>query len=102
MLLETSCLVTIFASLNHWTVTSDLSLQVLIPFPEDKTLDSLSRKVEEVYHCCVGETEANLTTLQMLTAIEEKLGELLENADMIPKDQMSIAERAKEKERRMR
>ncbi|XP_059416553.1 cilia- and flagella-associated protein 100 isoform X2 [Carassius carassius] len=70
--------------------------------PEDQTLDSLSRKVEEVYHCCVGETEANLTTLQMLTAIEEKLGELLENADMIPKDQMSIAERAKEKERRMR
>ncbi|XP_026069735.1 cilia- and flagella-associated protein 100 isoform X2 [Carassius auratus] len=70
--------------------------------PEDQTLDSLSRKVEEVYHCCVGETEANLTTLQMLTAIEEKLGQLLENADMIPKDQMSIAERAKEKERRMR
>ncbi|KTG46260.1 hypothetical protein cypCar_00003859 [Cyprinus carpio] len=72
------------------------------PEDQDKTLDSLSRKVEEVYHCCVGETEANLTTLQMLTAIEEKLGELLENADMIPKDQMSIAERAKEKERRMR
>ncbi|KAL1273049.1 hypothetical protein QQF64_028911 [Cirrhinus molitorella] len=72
------------------------------PEDQDKTLDTLSRKVEEVYHCCVGETEANLTTLQMLTAIEEKLGELLENADMIPKDQMSIAERAKEKERRMR
>ncbi|XP_052455301.1 cilia- and flagella-associated protein 100 isoform X1 [Carassius gibelio] len=72
------------------------------PEDQDKTLDSLSRKVEEVYHCCVGETEANLTTLQMLTAIEEKLGQLLENADMIPKDQMSIAERAKEKERRMR
>ncbi|XP_050968458.1 cilia- and flagella-associated protein 100 isoform X2 [Labeo rohita] len=72
------------------------------PEDQDKTLDTLSHKVEEVYHCCVGETEANLTTLQMLTAIEEKLGELLENADMIPKDQMSIAERAKEKERRMR
>uniref|UniRef100_A0A671NWA9 Cilia and flagella associated protein 100 n=1 Tax=Sinocyclocheilus anshuiensis TaxID=1608454 RepID=A0A671NWA9_9TELE len=70
--------------------------------PEDQALDALSCKVEEVYHCCVGETEANLTTLQMLTAIEKKLGELLENADMIPKDQMSIAERAKEKERRMR
>ncbi|XP_073708370.1 cilia- and flagella-associated protein 100 [Garra rufa] len=72
------------------------------PEDQDKTLDTLSHKVEEVYHSCVGETEANLTTLQMLTAIEEKLGELLENADMIPKDQMNIAERAKEKERRMR
>ncbi|KAF4112080.1 cilia- and flagella-associated protein 100 isoform X1 [Onychostoma macrolepis] len=78
------------------------SLEQYKPEDQDKTLDALSRKVEEVYHCCVGETEANLTTLQMLTAIEEKLGELLENADMIPKDQMSIAERAKEKERRMR
>lgn len=73
-----------------------------MPCPQDKILDTLSCKVEEVYHCCVGETEANLTILQMLMAIEEKLGELLENAEMIPKDQMSIAERAKEKERRMR
>uniref|UniRef100_A0A673NQH5 Cilia and flagella associated protein 100 n=1 Tax=Sinocyclocheilus rhinocerous TaxID=307959 RepID=A0A673NQH5_9TELE len=72
------------------------------PEDQDKALDALSCKVEEVYHCCVGETEANLTTLQMPTVIEKKLGELLENADMIPKDQMSIAERAKEKERRMR
>ncbi|KAK7144549.1 hypothetical protein R3I94_010843 [Phoxinus phoxinus] len=72
------------------------------PEDQDKTLDTLSHKVEEVYHCCVGETEANLNTLQMLTAIEEKLGQLLENAEMIPKDQMNIAERAKEKERRMR
>ncbi len=95
--------------INHWTVTchlinksSDLRMQVLVSCLQDKTLDALSRKVEEVYHCCVAETEANLTTLQMLTAIEENLGELLENADMIPKDQMSIAERAKEKERRMR
>ncbi|XP_073809450.1 cilia- and flagella-associated protein 100 isoform X1 [Danio rerio] len=72
------------------------------PEDQDKTFDTLSRKVEEVYHCCVGETEANLSTLQMLMAIEEKLGELLENAEKIPKDQMSTAERAKEKERRMR
>ncbi len=83
-------------------MSSDLRIHVLVPCLPDKTLDALSHKVEEVYHCCVGKTEANLTTLQMLTAIEQKLGELLENADKIPKDQMSIAERAKEKERRMR
>lgn len=77
-------------------------LRILVPCPQDKTLDTLSHKVKEVYHCCVGETEANLNTLQMLTAIEEKLGQLLENAETIPKDQMSIAERAKEKERRLR
>lgn len=83
-------------------ISSDLRLRVFVPCPQDKILDTLNSKVEEVYHCCVGETEANLTILQMLTAIEEKLGQLLENAEMIPKDQLSIAERAKEKERRMR
>ncbi len=67
--------------INHWTVTchlinksSDLRMQVLVSCLQDKTLDALSRKVEEVYHCCVAETEANLTTLQMLTAIEEIWG----------------------------
>ncbi|TRY66692.1 hypothetical protein DNTS_011622 [Danionella cerebrum] len=72
------------------------------PEDQEQSFDSLRCKVEEVYHCCVGETEAKLSTLQMLIAIEEKLGQLLENAELIPKDIMSIAERAKEKQRRMR
>ncbi|XP_051985520.1 cilia- and flagella-associated protein 100 [Xyrauchen texanus] len=69
---------------------------------QDKTLDIISRKVEEVYHSCVGETEAKLSTLLMLTAIEDKLGKLLENTDRISRDCMTIAERVKEKQRRIR
>ncbi|XP_076870260.1 cilia- and flagella-associated protein 100 isoform X2 [Brachyhypopomus gauderio] len=69
---------------------------------EDSTLDALGRKVEEVYQSCVGDSEANLSTLQMLTAIESKLGELLENMEVIPADRLAMAERAKEKERRLR
>uniref|UniRef100_A0A8C8K786 DUF4200 domain-containing protein n=1 Tax=Oncorhynchus tshawytscha TaxID=74940 RepID=A0A8C8K786_ONCTS len=65
-------------------------------------LDSLGAKVEEVYRSCVGDTEANLSTLQMLTVIESRLGELLENVEMIPKERLLMAERTKEKERRLR
>ncbi|XP_065142810.1 cilia- and flagella-associated protein 100 [Paramisgurnus dabryanus] len=72
------------------------------PEEQDNSFKSLSDKVEEVYRCCVGETAANLSTLQMLTSIESKLVELLDNADMIPRDRMTVAERAKEKERRIR
>ncbi|XP_055037020.2 cilia- and flagella-associated protein 100 isoform X2 [Misgurnus anguillicaudatus] len=72
------------------------------PEDQDNTFKSLSDKVEEVYRCCVGETAGNLSTLQMLTSIESKLVELLDNADMIPRDRMTVAERAKEKERRIR
>ncbi|KAI4883056.1 hypothetical protein NFI96_029344 [Prochilodus magdalenae] len=68
---------------------------------EDDTLYALTRKVEEVYRSCVGDSEANLSSLQMLTAIEGRLGELLENVEMIPGDRLAIAERAKEKERRL-
>lgn len=71
-------------------------------FFQDNTLELLSGKVEEVFRCCVGETAANLSILQMLTTIEGKLVELLENAEMIPRERMSIAERAQEKERRIR
>ncbi|KAA0720509.1 Cilia- and flagella-associated protein 100 [Triplophysa tibetana] len=72
------------------------------PDDQDNTLELLSGKVEEVFRCCVGETAANLSILQMLTTIEGKLVELLENAEMIPRERMSIAERAQEKERRIR
>ncbi|XP_013987617.2 cilia- and flagella-associated protein 100 isoform X2 [Salmo salar] len=69
---------------------------------QEVMLDSLGAKVEEVYRSCVGDTEANLSTLQMLTVIESRLGELLENVEMIPKERLLMAERTKEKERRLR
>ncbi|XP_070297688.1 cilia- and flagella-associated protein 100-like [Salvelinus sp. IW2-2015] len=69
---------------------------------QEVMLDSLGAKVEVVYRSCVGDTEANLSTLQMLMVIESRLGELLENVEMIPKERLLMAERTKEKERRLR
>ncbi|KAL7986137.1 hypothetical protein Chor_011303 [Crotalus horridus] len=69
---------------------------------KDKMLVSLHRKVLEVYRRCIGENEANLGTLQMLTVIEHQLDDLLECLERVPPGKIEQAEKAKEKERRMR
>uniref|UniRef100_A0A4W5P237 Cilia and flagella associated protein 100 n=1 Tax=Hucho hucho TaxID=62062 RepID=A0A4W5P237_9TELE len=69
---------------------------------QEGMFDSLGAKVEEVYRGCVGDSEANLSTLQMLKAIESRLDELLEKVEIVPKERLVLAERAKEKERRFR
>nr|XP_034962386.1 cilia- and flagella-associated protein 100 [Zootoca vivipara] len=69
---------------------------------QDRMLVSLHRKVLEVYRRCIGENEANLGTLQMLTVIEHQLDDLLECLERVPPAKIEAAEKAKEKERRMR
>lgn len=71
-------------------------------FSQESTLNALGQKVEEVYRSCIGDSEANLSTLQMLTAIESRLGDLLDSVELIPAERLAMAERAKEKERRIR
>ncbi|XP_072329200.1 cilia- and flagella-associated protein 100 [Scyliorhinus torazame] len=69
---------------------------------QDKMLDSLDQKVGEVYRACIGENEANMSTLQMLTSIENYLEDLFENLEKLPREKVELAQRNKEKERRMR
>ncbi|XP_062397099.1 cilia- and flagella-associated protein 100-like isoform X2 [Sardina pilchardus] len=69
---------------------------------QDRMLESLGKRVEEVYQRCVGETEANLTTLQMLTSIEGRIEELLEALELVPRERLLMVERVREKERRIR
>ncbi|XP_067400580.1 cilia- and flagella-associated protein 100 isoform X2 [Emydura macquarii macquarii] len=69
---------------------------------QDRMLVSLNRKVMDVYRRCIGENEANLGTLQMLTVIEHQLDDLLECLERVPQAKIEQAEKAKEKERRMR
>ncbi|EHH16148.1 hypothetical protein EGK_11390 [Macaca mulatta] len=70
---------------------------------QDKLLESLNWKVLDVYRNCIGtQQEANLGTVQMLTIIEHQLDELLENLERVPQVKIEQAERAKEKERRIR
>ncbi|XP_057562252.1 cilia- and flagella-associated protein 100 [Hippopotamus amphibius kiboko] len=70
---------------------------------EDKLLESLNRKVLDVYRRCVGsQQESSLGPVQMLAAIEHQLDELLENLERVPQVRIAQAEKAKEKERRLR
>ncbi|XP_041347544.1 cilia- and flagella-associated protein 100-like [Gigantopelta aegis] len=69
---------------------------------QDKMLNALNKKVEEVYRSCIGDNEANINTLQMLTNIENRLEELFEQIETMPQDKVEAAERAKEKERRLK
>ncbi|XP_047598784.1 cilia- and flagella-associated protein 100 isoform X3 [Lutra lutra] len=70
---------------------------------EDKLLETLNRKVLDVYQQCIGsQQESNLGPVQMLTIIEHHLDELLENLERVPQIKIEQAEKAKEKERRMR
>ncbi|XP_020836807.1 cilia- and flagella-associated protein 100 [Phascolarctos cinereus] len=69
---------------------------------QNKMLDSLNKKVVEVYRHCTGDCESSLGTLQMLTIIEHQLDELLENLERVPAWKIEQVEKAKEKERRIR
>lgn len=74
-----------------------------LPASQDKLLESLNRKVQDVYRQCVGpQQESSLGTVQMLTVIEHQLDELLENLERVPQIKIEQAEKAKEKERRQR
>jgi len=69
---------------------------------QEKMLAQLNKKVEEVYRNCIGDNEANISTLQMLTNIENRLEELFEMIEVMPPNKVEMAEKAKDKERRLR
>ncbi|XP_067683818.1 cilia- and flagella-associated protein 100-like [Haliotis asinina] len=69
---------------------------------QEKMLAALNKKVEDVYRSCIGDNEANISTLQMLTNIENRLEELFEQIETMPQDKVEAAEKAKEKERRLK
>ena len=66
------------------------------------TLESLSTKVADVYNRCGFDSDARMSTLQMLTNIETKLEEYLAVISGMPGDFVEASEKAKEKERRQR
>ena len=69
---------------------------------QDKMLKELNSKVEQVYVNCIGSNEANISTLQMLTNIENRLEDLFQKIEQMPTDKVEEAEKAKEKERRLK
>ncbi|ORZ38127.1 hypothetical protein BCR44DRAFT_66373 [Catenaria anguillulae PL171] len=69
---------------------------------QEKVLSELNFKVKEVYRRCLGDSDTNISTLQMLTAIENRLEQLFEAIELMPPEKVEKAERIKDKERRQR
>lgn len=62
---------------------------------QEKLLDELNHKVKEVYRRCIGDSDANLSTLQMLTNIENKLENLFEAIEQMPPEKVEQAEKVR-------
>jgi hypothetical protein len=69
---------------------------------QEKLLKKFGKQVEEVYVNVVGDNDANITTLQMLTSIENMLGTLLDLMEEMPEEEVAEYEKKFEKERRAR
>merc|ERR1712131_13520 len=69
---------------------------------QEKLLAKFGNKVEEVYNEVIGENDANISTLQMLTSIENTFGQLLDLQEMMQEDEIAEYEKKFEKDRRAR
>jgi len=56
-------------------------------------LEELNKKVKDVYKKCIGDNDANLSTLQMLTNVENRLEQLFEMIELMPPDKVEQAEK---------
>lgn len=70
---------------------------------QEKLIDSLSKKINQVYKVCIGDGEVGgLSTVQKLVKIESRLVELSDLIETIPKENVEAIERLKQKERRQK
>nr|KAF6373155.1 coiled-coil domain containing 38 [Pipistrellus kuhlii] len=70
---------------------------------QEKLIDSLSRKINQVYRFCIGDSEvSSLNPIQKLIKVESRLVELSDLIDSIPKENVDAIERIKQKERRQK
>ncbi|XP_074840082.1 coiled-coil domain-containing protein 38 [Carettochelys insculpta] len=89
---------------------SDLALRAKMfsfgefnPEIQDKMLHTLNKKVAEVYRVSVGEVDASsINSIQMLRRIEDRIEELCELLESVPKENIEAIEKLQMKERRQR
>uniref|UniRef100_H3A0X7 DUF4200 domain-containing protein n=1 Tax=Latimeria chalumnae TaxID=7897 RepID=H3A0X7_LATCH len=72
------------------------------PPKKNKMLEALNKKIDEVYRSCIGDVQAQINTLQMLTNIEGRLQELFECLETVPVALLETIEKIKQKENRSR
>lgn len=71
--------------------------------PQEKLIDSLSKKINQVYKVCIGDAEVgSLNPVQKLVKVESRLVELSDLIESIPKETVEAIERMKQKERRQK
>ncbi|XP_040904446.1 cilia- and flagella-associated protein 100 [Toxotes jaculatrix] len=69
---------------------------------QDAMLDALGDKVAEVYHSCMDDRITNLSTLEKLASIENRMSLLLQDLESIPEESLEMMKRIKDSERRSR
>ncbi|XP_075199553.1 coiled-coil domain-containing protein 38 [Anomaloglossus baeobatrachus] len=69
---------------------------------QDKMLSTLKKKIADVYTCCIGEAQAAINPVQMLSSIENRYGDLQDLLESLPKEMVQVEQRAKQRERRMK
>ncbi|KAF3837981.1 hypothetical protein F7725_009749 [Dissostichus mawsoni] len=69
---------------------------------QDVVLDDLGDKVDEVHRCCVDDRITNLSTLEKLANIENRIALLLQSLESIPEDSLEMMKKIKDSERRSR
>lgn len=69
---------------------------------QDVMLDTLGEKVAEVHRCCVDDRMTNLSTLEKLANIENRMSLLLQGLESIPAESLVMMKRIKDSERRSR
>ncbi|XP_005374545.1 PREDICTED: coiled-coil domain-containing protein 38 [Chinchilla lanigera] len=70
---------------------------------QEKLIDSLSKKINQVYKVCIGDAEVgSLNPVQKLVKVESRMVELSDLIESIPKENVDAIERLKQKERRQK
>lgn len=65
-------------------------------------LDALGEKVAEVHRCCVDDRISNLSTLEKLANIENRMSLVLQGLESIPDESLEMMKKIKDSERRSR
>ncbi|XP_058164550.1 coiled-coil domain-containing protein 38 isoform X3 [Dasypus novemcinctus] len=70
---------------------------------QEKLIDSLSKKINQVYRVCIGDAEVgSLNPVQKLVKVESRLAELSDLIESVPKENVEAIEKLKQKERRQK
>uniref|UniRef100_A0A1A7ZF40 Coiled-coil domain containing 37 n=1 Tax=Nothobranchius furzeri TaxID=105023 RepID=A0A1A7ZF40_NOTFU len=69
---------------------------------KDAMLEALSEKVAEVHRSCVDDRVTNLSTLERVVGIENRVLSLLQSLEDVPQDRLDMIKKVKDSEKRSR